>query len=229
MVKIFYFLIFASLLSLTSGCENDKKITNNELESKLEEQTKHNEELTQKNTELLEQLAQKKDMNSQDQDPDFRDFLNMSLSNQNSLISQYEHSGMGGIGLSYYDLFMVTLIKQILDPDEGLKIEEREKNIIDDQILLFNPKNLVQKLGNEHYLIMKLNQPLSFHISPYTKPLSEMAIYVYEDHLLLTIYNNEEYSTGFFVLPEYYKEMFIRVGELKKELLMIQCGGSEDC
>jgi hypothetical protein len=220
-------ILFIILLSLVpTGCkENDP---NNE-DILIEFKNKQDElaSLVSENKRLILQLLSDSNLesaeSSESEDIDFLSLLNMSTNQRNEYIKHYVHSGMGGSELSDYDLYMVALLKNIFQfKDTEERFFTREQIEVDTKLATLDP-NISRNLP--YYIAIEFKEP----IEVIGIECDVLSVYVYQNELYMTLYQDGEVIQGYSINPNYYREMFIKVGDLKRELLDIQCGRGPDC
>lgn len=221
--KLLQLLLILMIVLTFAGCKD--RTINQEL---IDLQIKYDEltSLTKENNSIL--LEMKNRLGEHDEtnpvkETEFLEFLKLPFDEQNELVEHYAHSGRGGSGLSNYDLYMLVLLLDIFHYDNlQERFSSRDKTEIDNNLILSDP-NLSEILDD--YIVIRFFEPINI----LNMKSDGLSLYVFHDNLYLSLYQNSKFIKGFTVNPIYYKEMFIKVGILTRDLLEIQCGKSPDC
>ncbi|MBP1994255.1 hypothetical protein [Paenibacillus eucommiae] len=220
---------FISLICvlLLLGCEKSPQ-GNEELMKEVQTKMDENMQVTKESNKMIAEL-QSEVRRIQTNSPHVSNqisiiqFLNMSLVEKNEIIKHYFHSRMGGRQLSDFDLYMMAFLHNLFNvEDVKNRFLIREEVEIDNKIVLLN-RNPPDELGE--YMVIYFTKPVDI----LDKESDALAIYVYQNELYMSVYQQNEFIEGYRINPKFYKDMFIKVGQLKMDLLEIQCAQRPDC
>ncbi|MEF3312202.1 hypothetical protein PV433_25290 [Paenibacillus sp. GYB004] len=154
-----------------------------------------------------------------------KQFLEMNLIEKNKVIKHYVHSRMGGVQLSNYDLYMMVYLQSIFNDNDSVNnttFIPREKIEMDTRVTVLNQN--ITDLPTD-YIVIYFTQLAGI----LDQQADIVAIYTFQDELYLSLYQQDKFIQGYNVTPKHNKDMFMKLGQLKLDLMNIQCGQGSDC